>query len=155
QVADAAAHHEPAEPDRSGVPEPDGETMLRERRRHVARGEPAADPTGPALDVDLEVAKVANVEDDPAVRRAVGGATVSAAPDGQLQATLQGNREHRGDVTGVGDAGDRGRAAVEAAVDDRPGGVVVRVAGRDDGAPDARAQRVNGNGRVDGGLDGH
>src|SRR6185436_20860399 len=111
--------------------------MLRERRCHLARGEPAPGPGRSTAHVDLQVVEVANVEDDPAVRRAVSGTAVTAAANRQLEAALAGDREHGSDVSGVGDAGDRRRTAVETAVDDRSRGVIVRVAGHDHGTADA------------------
>ena len=66
-----------------------------------------------ALDVDVEIVQVADVEDDPAVRRAVADAAVAPAPDGELEPGLPGHGDHRRDVGRVGNAGDHGGPAVE------------------------------------------
>ena len=59
--------------------------------------------------------EVADVEDDPALDRAVAGAAVAAGADRQLEAGLAGERDHLGDVVGVGDPDDDARAGVDAA----------------------------------------
>ena len=58
------------------------------------------------------------VEDDPALGRAVAGHAVAAAPDGELEPGLGRERHGPGDVGGVCRLDDEGRVAVEAGVVD-------------------------------------
>ena len=91
QVADAAAERDarrcPTEP---GVAEADREAVLGGRGRDLGRGEARLRPRRSAPSTSMSSAgQVAQVEDDPAVGRAVAGAAVAAAPDGELQPGLR------------------------------------------------------------------
>ena len=143
EEADAAAERDPAEPDRAGVAEPGREAVLADLRRVLDGGQPGAGPRGPALDVDLELVEVAQVDDEPVVDDAVAGAAVAAAPDGQREAGLARDAQDLGDVGGVRDADDGQWPAVDAARHDLPGGVVAGVVGGDDRAAHDGAEVVD------------
>ena len=119
EEADAAAERDPAEADRAGVAEPGRETVLADLGRVLDGGQPRAGPRGPALDVDLELVEVAQVDDQPVVDDA--GNAVAAAPDGQREAGLARDAQDLGDVVGVGHADDGEGPAVDAARHDLPG----------------------------------
>ena len=94
------------------------------------------------------------VEHDPALGRAVTGAAVPAAADRELEAGLAGERDTRRDVVRVGDLDDDRRVAVDRAVHDRAGRVVVVVTGPDDPAARGGADLRDGLARIDGGIRG-
>ena len=114
EVADATAEGDPADPDRAGVAEAGRQAVGGDGGRVLGGGQTRSGPGGPAVDVDLERLQVAQVEDDPAVGRAVAGAAVAAAPDRQLETGLARERDHLGDIVGIGDPDDDRRPVVEA-----------------------------------------
>ena len=59
---------------------------------------------------------------------------VAAAPDGELEPRLLGERDDVCDLTGVDGPHDRRRMAVDGGQEDAPGGVVAGVTGADHGA---------------------
>ena len=91
-------------PDRAGVAEPDGQAVLPAAAVvYSAAVRPASAQAVRAVGVDVERLHVAQVEDDAAVGRAVAGAAVAAAADGELEAGLAGERDgarHVGVVRG-------------------------------------------------------
>ena len=93
-----------------------------------------------------------HVDDETAVGRAVTGAAVAAAANGELEAGRAGQGDRLRDVVGVGDPDDGRRPGVDATERDRPCLVVVGVVGGDDTAGDGVAQV--GDGAVRGGR-GH
>jgi hypothetical protein len=70
----------------------------------------------------------------------VAGGAVTAGPHGQLVPAVAGQVDHLGDLGGVGRADDGRRAALESAVEDRPGLVVGGVVWDDDAAVDGGPQ---------------
>ena len=70
----------------------------------------------------------------------MAGVAVAAAAHGQLVPAVAGQVDHLGDLGGVGRADDGRRAALEPAVEDRPGLVVAGIVGGDDAAVDGGPQ---------------
>ena len=116
EVPDAAPERDPADPDRTGVPELDRQPVRADRCAHVRGGQAQSPPRPCARGVDLDRSEVVEVEDDAAIVRAVAGAAVPAAPHGERQARGAGDLDDLRDVGGVGDPRDRGRAKVEAPI---------------------------------------
>jgi hypothetical protein len=140
QVADPAAQGQAADADRGGVAEP-GDQPVRLHRGGVGPGgEAGLGPGGAGLGIDLDGGQLREVEHDPALGEAVAGGAVAAGPHGQLVPAVAGQVDHLGDLGGVGRADDGCRAALESAVEDRPGLVVGGVVGGDDAAVDGGPQ---------------
>ena len=131
----------PADPDRAGVAEADGQPVGARR----GGDSPAVRPVW-AQAVRLAVSMLQRLAGRdrsstiPPSHDAVAGDAVPAAADGQLQPGLGGERDHLGDVGGVGGPDDGRRPAVEPAVEQRSGLVVAGVVGGDHPAVDGRAQ---------------
>src|SRR5204863_1344332 len=88
QVTDTAAERNPPNPDRAGIAQARGEPVGAGGRRVFARRQPGLGPGGVILRIDLEGPHPREVENDPAVRGTVAGATVAAAADGELEAAV-------------------------------------------------------------------
>ena len=131
EVADAAAQRDPADPDRAGVAEPGREAVGCRRGRVFAGGQPRLGPGGAAFGIDLQRPHVREVEHDPPVGDAVTGDAVAAAADGQLQPGLARQRDDASDVGRVRGPDDDRRPAVDPAVEDGAGLVVLGVVRRD------------------------
>ena len=153
EIADAAAEGDPTDADGARVAEPDGEPVRGEGGRQLAGRETRSGPGGPAGNVDVEIRQAAQVEQDPAVRRAVAGPAVAAAPDGQLEPGLAGQVDDIGDVAGVRGADDDRRPPVEPADEDGTGRVVPGIVGGDEPVAEVGPQPVEGKGGT-GGLHG-
>ncbi len=115
-------------------PKPGGQAVPRRRARVLAGSQTRLGPGGAPLGVDLEPLHVGQVDHDPALGRAVAGHAVAAASHGELQPVLAGVRDRSCDVVGVRDLDDRGRPAVDVAVEDGARLVVVGMAGLDHAA---------------------
>ena len=89
-------------------------------------------PGQPTLGVDVQALHRAEVEDDPALGRAVAGQAVAAAADRQLEAGLAGEDDGPRDVAGVGRLDDQRRATVDLREVDLAGVVVGRRPRADD-----------------------
>ena len=107
-VADAAAEREPADPDRAGVAEADAQPVRGRRRGHLARGEAGLRPRSALLGAELHALQRREVEDDPAVARAMPRAAVAAAPDRELEPRLPARARRRRRLVGVGGRLPRG-----------------------------------------------
>ena len=138
---------DPADADRAGVAEPGGQPVLADRGGVGAGGQAGLGPGGAAFGVEVQGIHGRQVEHDPALGGAVAGVAVAAAADGQLQPALGGQGHHPGDLGGVGRPGDGRRAAVQAAVEQRPRLVVAGVAGDDHLAVDGGPQPGEVDGR--------
>src|SRR6266511_4917297 len=114
EEADAAAQGDPAEADAWRVAEPGGEAVFASRLGVVAGRDAGLRPGGAAVGVDLDRVHRGEVEDDPALGRAVPRAAVAAAAHRELGARLPCQGNDAGDIGCVGDADDRCRPAVEA-----------------------------------------
>ena len=140
QVADAAAQGDAADAHRGGVTEADGQPVPGRLGGHLPGGQAGLGPGGPLGGVDLQRLELRQVEHDPAVADAVAGAAVPATADGQLQPALGRERDHLGDLGGVGGPDDRLGSAAEPAVEQRSCLVVVGVVGGDHPTVDGGAQ---------------
>ena len=83
------------------------------------------------------------VDDEAAVADGVAGDVVAAAADRHEQLVLAGEGDRGDDVGAPGAAGDQGRAAIDHGIEDLAGGVVVRVAGAQQLAAQARPERLD------------
>src|ERR687898_87354 len=83
---DAAAEGDPADPDGTRVTEPDRQVVRVDCLRHLTRGEAGLGPRGSPLGVDPQRFLLGEAEHDPPLGRAVPGAAVPAASNGQLEA---------------------------------------------------------------------
>ena len=106
EVAHPAAEHDPSDPHRTRVAEPDPQAVGVGRVRELERGQAGLRPRGPPLGVDLDRTQVGEVDDDPAVGDALADHAVAAAADGELEPGLARERDHAGDVHLVGDPDD-------------------------------------------------
>ena len=95
--------------------------------RIPAGGQTAPGPGRTALDVDLQSVQVAEVEDDPALGRAVAGDAVAAASNRKLEAGLPCERDDPRDVERVGGPDDRRRPAVDSSIENGPSIVVAGI----------------------------
>ncbi len=145
QVADAAAQGDAADADRPGVAEADRQAVFRGCRGHLAGGEPGLGPCRPPLDVDVQLAHVAQVDHDSAVADPVAGVRVTATAHGERQAGLAGELDRPLDIGCIGDPHDERRMAVDAADEDSPRRVVAGVARTDHLARQFGAQLVDGD----------
>ena len=145
EVPDASSRGDAADPDRRGVAEADDEPVRQHRGSDLAGGEAGAGPQAAATDVEVDALEVAQVDDDPAIGRAVAGGRMPAAANGQLGADLGGVANDPRDVLCARDADDRPGPEVDAAHHDGAELVVVGVAGNDHAAIQAIAQSLDGD----------
>jgi hypothetical protein len=140
QVADAAAHGDATDTHRGGVAETDGQPVPGRLAGELTGGQSRLGPGGLPGGVDLQRLEVRQVEHDAPIADAMAGTAVPAATDGQLQPALGRQRDHLGDLGGIGGPHDGLGSAVEPAVEQRSCLVVAGVVGGDDPAVDGRAQ---------------
>jgi len=140
EKADAAAERQAADPDGSRVSERDREAVRPERARHLARRQARLDPGQAGIGVEPERLHRRQVEHDPAIRDAVAGEAVRAAPDGELDSRLAGERDDRRDLVGVRRPDDRGGPAVDGAAVHGARLVVARVLRADHLSTELRAK---------------
>ncbi len=146
EIADTAAERDPAEPDRTRVPEAGREVMGRRRGRVLTGGQSGLGPGGPPVHVDLERLHVAQIEHDAVVDHGVSRAAVAAAADREREPGLAGEVDDMGDIVGVGWPDDDHWPAIDATRDDGPGLVVLGVVRRDHPAADGGTQARDGEG---------
>ena len=130
----------PPRPTLAGVAEPGREAVFGGRRGVVAGRDPGLGPRRPAVGVDLDRVHPGEVEDDPALGRAVPGPAVAAASHRELGARLPRQHDDAGDVGCVAGAHDRRGPAVEAGEDDAARVVVPGVVRADHVAVQAGAE---------------
>ena len=98
---------------------------------------PACAHASAPIGVDVEALHGAEIEDDPAVVRAVAREAVPATADRQAQAGFAGERDGPRDVLRVGSADDQRGVPIGRGIVDLARQVVVRAAGQDDRAVQA------------------
>ena len=82
--------------------------------------------------VDLDLRHPAQIDDDPAFRGAVADDAVTTAAHGELIAFISCGRYDATHIRDIGDANDRGRPFVDAAVEHGAGLIVRGIFGHDD-----------------------
>ena len=131
EEAHSAAQRDAADADRAGVPETGREPVLRGRHRVLARGQTGLRPRRALAVVDGERPHLGQVDHDAPVGHAVAGRAVAAAAHRELQPGIPGREDRASDVGCVRHPHDRGRAAVDPALEDGASAVVLVVAGQD------------------------
>ena len=140
EVADAAAERDPADADRAGVAEADGQAVLAERRGELRRGQAGLGPRRPAVDVDVEPFSSDRSSTMPPSVDAVAGAAVAAAADGELEAGLAREATTAATSSASATLTMAAGSAVDRRRDHGARLVVVVVAGGDDPALERGAQ---------------
>ena len=110
------------------------------RGRVLARGQARLGPRETALGVDMQALHGAEIEDDPAVARAVPGEAVRTATDGQLEARIASEEDGSNHVRCPRGPNDQRRAAIVGPVLDKSGDLVAFVVGAYHSAGDPRAE---------------
>jgi hypothetical protein len=150
QPADAAAERVADQADVGRRPRQRGEAQLGGRYRQVGAERAGLHPGGAALEVDLDPAHEAHVEQDRLVDAGAGLGVVARALRRDAQAVVAGEAHDGGDVCGRARLGDEDRALVGHQVPRRAGVVVAGVAGGVQDAGELRAEGVQRDGRTGG-----
>jgi hypothetical protein len=95
QPADSAAQGQAGDADRPGVAERHGHTVLGQRGCDLAGSQAGAGPHGPTVQIDVEAAEVARIEDENAVASAVPGEAVAAGANREIEAVATGEVDCR------------------------------------------------------------
>src|SRR5690606_25634642 len=125
QPAEAAPEREARDPGVADGAGGHGEAVLLAGGVEVGEGGPAAAPRPPRDRVDDDRVHRAEVDREPSVGHGCATDVVPTAPDGDLEAVLLPPQQRRGDVVGRFAAGDDRGRAVDGAVPDEAGRVVV------------------------------
>ncbi len=146
EVAESAAHGEPADAGGGDDPAGGGETGVMTGGIELGPGDAALDDGGVALGIDGDLLHSGKVDHHAAVADRAAGDTVPAAADSEGELVRAGECDGGGDVMGVAALDDEGGIAVDHRVPDPAFGVVFGIGGGDDGAGQLAAQLVDGRG---------
>jgi hypothetical protein len=142
QPTDPAAEGQARDAHRARVAERGGQAMGRDRLGELDRREAWLGPGDPRVGVDVQTAHVGEVEDEPAVDRAMAGHAVTPATHGELELVVTREEDGEGDVAGVGSPNNRKRPGVDGGLMDVAGGFVLVITRPDETAVDAARERL-------------